>query len=124
MREGNPMSDRIEILGVRGFGYHGVLESERKDGQEFIVDIVLGVRLADLQDDLTKTIDYSVIAERAHDVIVGEPCQLIETVAERIVDTCRDIDSLEFIEVAVHKPSAPISVPFDDVIVRLRRDFE
>lgn len=117
------MTDRIEIMGVRGFGFHGVLESERRDGQEFIVDIVLGVSLTDLDDDLDRTIDYSVIAERAHAVIVGEPYRLIETVAQRIVEACADIGSLEFIEVAVHKPSAPIAVPFDDVVVRIHRDF-
>jgi dihydroneopterin aldolase len=117
------VTDRIEIMGVRGFGYHGVLESERRDGQEFSVDIVLGLPLADLDDDLECTIDYSVVAERAHAVIVGEPFQLIETVAERIVEACADIGSLEFMEVAVHKPSAPIAVPFDDVVVRIRREF-
>jgi dihydroneopterin aldolase len=117
------MTDRIEIMGVRGFGYHGVLESERRDGQEFIVDIVLGVELVDLADDLERTIDYSVVAQRAHDVIVGEPCQLIETVAQRIVDACADVGPLQFMEVAVHKPSAPIAVPFDDVVVRVRREF-
>ncbi len=117
------MTDRIEIMGVRGFGYHGVLESERRDGQEFIVDIVLGVELVDLADDLERTIDYSVVAQRAHDVVVGEPCQLIETVAQRIVDACADVGPLQFMEVAVHKPSAPIAVPFDDVVVRVRREF-
>jgi dihydroneopterin aldolase len=117
------VTDRIEIMGVRGFGYHGVLESERRDGQEFSVDIVLGLPLADLDDDLERTIDYSVVAERAHAVIVGEPYQLIETVAERIVEACADIGPLEFMEVAVHKPSAPIAVPFDDVVVRIRREF-
>lgn len=117
------MTDRIEIMGVRGFGYHGVLESERRDGQEFSVDIVLGVSLDNLDDDLDRTIDYSVVAERAHAVIVGEPYQLIETVAQRIVESCADVGVIEFIEVAVHKPSAPIAVPFDDVVVRIRREF-
>lgn len=117
------MTDRIEIMGVRGFGYHGVLESEHRDGQEFIVDIILGVSLTDLGDDLDRTIDYSVVAQRAHNVIVGEPHQLIETVAQCIVDECAEIGALEYIEVAVHKPSAPIEVPFDDVVVRIRRDF-
>lgn len=117
------MTDHIEIMGVRGFGYHGVLESERREGQEFIVDIILGVSLINLNDDLDRTIDYSVVAQRAHDVIVGEPHQLIETVAQRIVDACSGMDGLEYIEVAVHKPSAPIEVPFEDVVVRIRRDF-
>ncbi len=117
------MTDQIEIMGVRGYGYHGVLESERRDGQEFLVDIVLGVDLVDLGDDLERTIDYSVVAQRAHDVIVGEPCQLIETVAQRIVDACADVGPLQFMEVAVHKPSAPIAVPFNDVVARVRREF-
>jgi dihydroneopterin aldolase len=64
-----------------------------------------------------------VVAQRAHHVIVGEPCQLIETVATRIVDACADVGPLQFMEVAVHKPSAPIAVPFDDVVVRVRREF-
>ena len=117
------MTDRIEIMGIRGWGHHGVLDAERRDGQEFVVDVVLGLALADLEDDLARTIDYSMVATRAHDVIVGEACDLIETVAERIVDACADLPGVEFVEVAVHKPSAPIDVPFDDVVVRIRRGF-
>lgn len=117
------MTDRIEIMGIRGWGHHGVLDAERREGQEFIVDIVLGLSLTNLQDDLARTIDYSMVATRAHDVIVGEAFDLIETVAERILDACADLTALEFAEVAVHKPSAPIPVPFDDVVVRIRREF-
>lgn len=117
------MTDRIEIMGIRGWGYHGVLDTERRDGQEFIVDVVLGLSLTDLDDDLSRTIDYSLVAARAHEVIVGEAYDLIETVAERIADSCADLPRLEFVEVAVHKPSAPIQVPFDDVVIRIRRDF-
>jgi dihydroneopterin aldolase len=117
------MSDAIEILGVSGWGYHGVLESERREGQEFHVDITMGVSLVDLDDDLAKTVDYSVIAQRAYDVIVGAPYQLIETVAQRIADSCRDFPQITHVEVAVHKPSAPIDVPFRDVVVRIRREF-
>lgn len=118
------MTDRIEITGIRGFGFHGVLDFERRDGQEFIVDIVVGVDLVELDDDLGRTVDYSVVAQRAHAVIVGEPCQLIETLAQRIVDTCSSVGPMKFIEVAVHKPAAPIDVPFGDVVVRIRRNFE
>lgn len=117
------MTDRIEITGIRGWGYHGVLDAERRDGQEFIVDVILGLSLTDLKDDLSRTIDYSMVAARTHEVIVGEPYDLIETVAERIVEACTDLPGLEFVEVAVHKPSAPIQVPFDDVVVRIRRAF-
>ena len=119
------MSDRIEILGITGWGHHGVLESERRDGQEFRVDVVLGTDIAEAAntDDLSNTVDYSVVAERVHAVLVGEPFDLIETLAARMVDACRDLRGIQYMEVAIHKPSAPIAVPFDDVIVRIRREF-
>lgn len=118
------MSDRIEIFGITGWGHHGVLETERRDGQEFRVDIELGVDIAAAatDDDLTKTVDYSVVAERAHAIVVGEAFDLIETLATRIADACLVLSGVEYVEVAVHKPSAPIRVPFDDVIVRIRRE--
>ena len=40
------MSDRIVLSGVRGRGFHGVFEHERREGQEFVVDVALTVDLA------------------------------------------------------------------------------
>lgn len=120
--------DTIEVRGICGWGHHGVLEHERRDGQEFCVDVVLGLDLsqAGATDDLGDTVDYGEVAKRVHDVIAGEACDLIETVADRIIQRCRSLpgfDAVRFMEVAVHKPSAPITVPFDDVILRIRREF-
>ena len=117
------MTDTIVIRGIHGFGHHGVLASERVDGQGFIVDVVLGLstRCAAASDDLAKTVNYASVAERVHTHITGDPCDLIETLAQRIAEDVLAHESIEWIEVAVHKPSAPIPVPFDDVIVRIRR---
>lgn len=117
------MTDTIEIRGIRGFGHHGVLASERADGQEFLVDVVLGVstRPAAESDDLAKTVNYASVAERVHARITGDPCDLIETLAERIASDVLTHEVIDWIEVAVHKPSAPTPVPVDDVIVRIRR---
>lgn len=122
--------DRIAINGIRGTGYHGVLAAERESGQEFSVDVVLHVDVgqAGRSDSLTDTVDYSEVANSVHAEIVGEPCQLIETLAQRIADAILAIGEagtipISIVEVTVHKPSAPIAVPFDDVsvsIVRLR----
>ncbi len=118
------MSDRIEILGISGWGHHGVLAEERREGQEFSVDVALGVDTRDAArtDDLALTVDYGEVAQRVHALIVGEAFDLIETLAERIADAVLAFDGLVSVEVAVHKPSAPIPVPFDDVIVRIRRE--
>lgn len=120
--------DTIEIIGITGWGHHGVLEHERRDGQEFRVDVTLGldVSVAAANDDLTATVDYGDVAERVHAVLVGEPCALIETLAERMIHACSQVPGftrVSFMELAVHKPSAPIAVPFTDVVVRIRREF-
>lgn len=117
------MTDTIEVRGIRGYGHHGVLASERSDGQEFSVDIVIGLstRAAAASDDLAETVNYADVAERVHAHITGEPCALIETLAEHIASDVLATSAAEWVEVAVHKPSAPIPVPFDDVVVRIRR---
>lgn len=124
MTDREDVHDRIEICGLRGIGYHGVFEHERREGQEFRVDVVLFVdtRPAAASDDLVDTVDYGSVSTDVHAIITGDPVDLIETLAARISDACLAHEGVLGVEVAVHKPNAPITVPFDDVIVRIRRD--
>jgi dihydroneopterin aldolase len=117
------MSDRIELFGLRAKGFHGVFESERREGQEFVVDLVLHVDTAPaaVSDDLADTVDYGVIAQEVHDVVTGEAVDLIETLAARIASVVLAHQAVEAVDVAVHKPQAPIQVPFDDVVLRIHR---
>ncbi|MFV0463375.1 MAG: 2-amino-4-hydroxy-6-hydroxymethyldihydropteridine diphosphokinase [Nostocoides sp.] len=115
--------DRIEARGIRAFGRHGVLEHERREGQEFVVDVSLAVDLARAgrTDDLAETVSYAEVAADVVAIVTGEPVDLIETVAQRIADACLRRPLVEAVEVTVHKPQAPVGVPFDDVAVTLRR---
>ncbi len=67
------MSDRISLKGLRVRGFHGVLAEEREDGQDFVVDVelIVDIREAAAADQLSKTVDYAVLARRLADV-VGE----------------------------------------------------
>ncbi len=116
--------DRITLRGIRATGFHGVHQSERDEGQPFVADVVLHVdtRRAAAGDDLARTVDYGVVARRVHAVLAGEPVGLIETVAERIAATVLANPTVHAVDVTVHKPKAPIEVPFDDVAVSIRRD--
>lgn len=115
--------DRISLIGLSATGHHGVLAAERRDGQTFRVDVVLHVdtRPAAAADDLTLTVDYGVLATRVEAVITGEPVDLIETLAQRIADVALEMGGVRAVDVVVHKPQAPITVPFDDVRVAIRR---
>jgi dihydroneopterin aldolase len=115
--------DRVTLRGLRGFGRHGVLPQERRDGQRFLVDVTLGLDTAKAaaSDDLADTVDYGVLAGRVMAVVEGQPVNLLETLAERIADVCLAEARVEQVEVTVHKPSSPVAVPFDDVTVTILR---
>ena len=116
--------DRIELRGLRVFARHGVLDSERRDGQEFVIDAVLWLdtSAAAAGDDLAKTIDYSALANRLVRLAVEPPVRLIETLAERLAVGCLSEPLVAEAEITVHKPHAPIAHPFDDVAVIIRRE--
>lgn len=115
--------DRIELIGLRATGFHGVFEFERREGQEFVVDVVLHVdsRPAADSDDLADTVHYGDLAEQVHAVITGDPVDLIETLASRVADVALAKDGVGAVDVAVHKPQAPVTVTFGDVVVRVHR---
>jgi len=115
--------DRVALRGLRAHGHHGVFERERDQGQTFVVDLVLGLdtRPAAAEDDLARTVDYGTVAEQVVAVVEGEPVDLIETLAQRIADQCLTHEVVREVEVVVHKPEAPITVPFDDVTITIKR---
>lgn len=123
MSDPDEARDRIRIDGLRVRGHHGVLPAERRDGQDFLVDVVLQLDLgpAGSSDDLSRTVDYGELAERLAAVVAGEPVDLLETLATRLADVCLQPSLVRSAEVTVHKPQAPIRVPFEDVSVTVVR---
>ena len=117
------MADQIVVTGIRGTGFHGVFEHERREGQEFSVDVRLDVSTSTAAetDDLSDTVDYGQVAVAVHSLIIGKPVDLVETLAERIASACLAFAGVQCVEVTVHKPHAPIPVPFDDVQLRIVR---
>jgi dihydroneopterin aldolase len=125
--EGDPVIpehlDRIAVRGLTATGHHGVFEFEKREGQTFVVDVVLGVdtRAAAATDDLARTVDYSAVAADVVALIEGEPVDLIEKLAQQVADACLARDGVEAVEVTVHKPEAPVGVAFGDVTVTITR---
>jgi dihydroneopterin aldolase len=117
------MTDRIELRGLTVRGNHGVYDHERRDGQDFVIDITVWLDLdaAAASDDLTDTVDYGGLAQRAADIVAGPAHNLIETVAAGIADDVMTDERIHATEVVVHKPQAPIPLTFSDVAVVARR---
>jgi dihydroneopterin aldolase len=118
------MSDLISIKGIRGFGYHGVFDFERRDGQDFFVDleVALDLSAASKSDDLSDSIDYGLFTTIVREEIEGEPVNLIERLAGRIAERLQSqFVSIKAITVTVHKPHAPVKEDVTDIAVTIRR---
>ncbi len=117
------MTDRIELRGLKVRGNHGVFEHERRDGQDFVVDVTVWMDLAPAarSDELTDTLHYGELAQNVAAVVGGEPCNLIETVAARVAEDVMTDARVQAVEVVLHKPQAPIPLEFADVAVVARR---
>ena len=115
--------DRLAVLGIEGFGHHGVFPAERRAGQLFVVDLVLGVdtRTAARSDDLRDTVDYGSLVAKVKAAIESDPVDLIETLAERIAAVCLADDRVGWTDVTLHKPHAPIESTFSDVSLTITR---
>jgi dihydroneopterin aldolase len=115
--------DRIRLAGLTARGYHGVFAHERRDGQDFVVDVVLHLdtRDAAVHDDLTRTVHYGELAAALAAVVRGEPVDLLETLAARLAAVALADPRVAAADVTVHKPQAPISEQFGDVSVTVRR---
>ena len=117
------MPDRIVLQGVSARGNHGVLDFEKRDGQLFVVDVTMTADLARAgrTDDLSATVSYAEVAADVVARITGPSFDLIERLAEVIADDVLRHDLVDVVEVAVHKPEAPVGQPFTDVQVRVER---
>lgn len=112
---------RIEITGLRVFAHHGVFDFERQNGQDFYIDATLWVagNAAAFNDDLSQTVHYGELAKGLVDLTKSEPVDLLETLAQRLLDYCLNFGHgiVQQARVTVHKPNAPIPYEFADVSV-------
>lgn len=119
-------TDELTVTGIECFGHHGVFEFERREGQVFVIDLVLGIDTAPAaaSDDLHDTVDYGSLVASVKAAVEKDPVDLIETLAQRIADVCLLGDRVEWARVTVHKPDAPIDASFSDVALTITRKRE
>jgi dihydroneopterin aldolase len=116
-------TDRLSVSGIECFGYHGVFEHERREGQRFVVDLTLGIDTtpAAASDDLRDTVDYGSLVAAVKAAVEVDPVDLIETLAQRLADVCLGDRRVQWAEITVHKPQAPIPTAFHDVTLTITR---
>ncbi len=119
--------DRIELRGLRVIGTHGALPEEHQRGQPFEVDVDVVADLAGAgrSDDLADTIDYGAVATAVAGAVGGPHADLLEHLAERIVDAVLAVGGplAEEVTVTVRKlrPPVPLDLASSAVTIARRR---
>lgn len=116
-------ADRIELLGLRAVGVHGVLPEEQARAQPFELDVILetDVSAAVASDDVADTVDYGAVAEMAGRVVASESFRLLESLAARIADTVMTDPHVDAVTVAVRKLRPPVAADLASAGVRVTR---
>ena len=102
--------DRISLTGITAFGYHGVFDAERRQGQKFVVDVscLIDLSSAASNDDLGDTIDYAALFEIIN-TTMQKPVDLLETLVQTLAsEVHRAFSQTKEIKVSVEKLNPPI----------------
>lgn len=116
----------IELRGVELYGYHGVLESERQDGQRFLVDLDLeldeGVaRTAAASDRIEDAVDYRDVVAAVRELSDARAYVLLEAFAAALAEMLLSRFPLARVRVRVRKPDVVLAPPVEHAAVVVER---
>ena len=110
--------DKIKI-----FGFHGVYEEEKNNGQNFEIDIILTVEVSTfLKDDIKSVINYSDIFEEVKNIFNTKKFNLIEVLAYNIANSINQKFDIKTTKVLISKPNAPMNGNIKSVKVEVELD--
>ena len=115
---------KIRIMNIMFYGFHGIYEYEREQGQKFYVDVELVTRdeTACGSDDPKDGIDTAMVYSQVKDVLENKRFQLLMALSAHIGDhLLGTYQQLAEVTVRIRKPSVPIPGPMDYVEVEATR---
>ncbi len=121
--ETSPPYDSIILKRMEFFGFHGVEDLEREQGQRFLIDVTCSIdlRLAGTTDDIGATCNYVEIYSIVRQIVEGTQFKLIESVAELIAENILQISPVREVKVRVSKPEVLLGGALDYAAVEIRR---
>jgi len=116
--------ERISIDGLELYARHGVNPEERQHGQVFLLDMLLEADLSKAcgSDNLEDTVNYAKVIKAAAAAFTQRPCNLIERAAEITAQAVlAGFPAVAAVTLRVHKPDAPVKMPFEDISIEIYR---
>ncbi len=116
----------ILINKLEFFGFHGVLEEEKRLGQKFIISGKLTVNSPDAlkEDNCEKTVNYSEVCHLIGEIVEKERFNLIESLGDEIARRILlEFPLVDSVTIQVDKPWAPIRLNVENVAVVITRSW-
>jgi 7,8-dihydroneopterin aldolase/epimerase/oxygenase len=113
----------IELWAIELFGFHGVLEHERREGQRFFVDVELDYaeEVAATSDRIEDAIDYREVVAAVVEVSDGRAYHLLEAFATALATELTARFPVARVRVRVRKPDVVLPRPVDHAAVVVER---
>lgn len=116
--------DRIALNEMVFYAYHGVRETEQKQGQRFIVNFAAELDFAEAaqSDDLDETVSYSEVYKHIRRIVEKKQYRLLERLSYQIIkELFIEFERLDYIEIEIKKPSVPIPGVLTNASVTMSR---
>ena len=111
----------IKINEIQLFGYHGLYQEEKENGQNFIISLLIDIDYKDKSDKIENTLDYVDIIDQVKNVFSEKRYNLIETLAVEISENLMTNQKIKSLDISIKKESPPIDTKLNSVEVNLRK---
>ena len=111
----------IKINEIQLFGYHGLYQEEKENGQNFIISLSINIDYKDKNDKIENTLDYTKIIEEVKYTFNKKRYNLIESLAVDMSENLMRNKKIESLDISIKKESPPIDAKISSVEVNLRK---
>ena len=119
----------IQVEGINVYGTHGVYDQEKKNGQNFKIDLLIELKKNILNfenyksESFENTINYENLVNEVINVSDSNSFDLIETFAYEILNSLRKYKNILKATVTIHKPNSPLKELVEDISVTASEEF-
>lgn len=115
---------QIFIKELKVFGYHGVYQQEKQEGQVFLVDCLIDTSFSEAAatDALKHTVDYGNVCLYIKEFFDKNSYDLLETAADKLAtELLYAFSEIKRVKLSIAKPNAPIPMEFASVGVTVTK---
>ena len=114
---------KYHLKNIKLFGYHGVYDNEKNNGQDFILNITAKIKKYNKEDKLESMTDYTVIMNKTVTVFNKKRYNLLETLINDIASEILSDMNIKYVKISIEKPNAPINYKFKSVEIKSKISF-